>query len=126
MDFFVVIFFSLLTSLAYEAPCIAPYARGGEEMVLRSAGELLLQRQARLIALGGALTLREQLLVPPSIRRARSRHHKGKTLNFASAKGTSSRISNIAGLEAFHSDRMLLLTFFSFSFEHCFSQYCLV
>lgn len=31
------------------------------------------------------------------------------------------RISNTAALEAFHSDRMLLLTFFPFSFEHRFS-----
>lgn len=95
-------------------------------MVLRSAEELLLQRQVPLIALSSVLTPREQLLVPLGFRRARSWHHKGKTLHFASAKGTSSRISNIAGLEAFHSNRMLLLTFFSFSFEHCFFQYCLV
>lgn len=73
---------------------------------------VLWQRQALLVALGGALTLREQLLVPSGFCRARSRHHKGKTLHFASVKGTSSRISNIAVLEAFHTDRVLLLTFF--------------
>lgn len=51
---------------------------------------------------------------------------QGAALHFASVKGTRSHISNIAVLEALHSNWTLLLTFFSFSFEHHFSQYCVV
>lgn len=63
------------------------------------------QRQAPLWAPG-----------PLGFCRARSQHHKGKTRHFASVKGTSSHISNIDALEAFHRDRMILLAFFPFSF----------
>lgn len=67
--------------------------------------ELLSQGQAPLWAPG-----------PLGFCRARSQHHKGKIRHFASVKGTSSCISNIAVLEAFHSSRMILLAFFPFCF----------
>lgn len=104
-------FFSCLV-LGYEALCIAACMRG-----FACAEELLSQRQALLWASG-----------PLGFCRARSQHHKGKTRHFASVKGTSSHISNIAALEAFHRDWMILLfSLFPLSvFEHCCSQYCLV
>lgn len=77
-------------------------------MVLRLAEELLLRSQALLIALNGALTPREQLLFPLGFCRARNWNHKGRPLHFASVKGTSSHVSNIAALEVFHRDSVLL------------------